>query len=333
LPAVAAELKPVYLLSGNDRPKVARALERLRQRFDAAAVERLDASESGGENAVAACNALGLFGGGGRLVVAEGVERWKAADAKAVAAYLENPAPATVLALVGEDVKADSPLAKTCARRGDVLVFHVPKRELPQWVGEQFARLGARADQAACRALAESVGEDLDRLATEVDKIATWAGGEPVGEQEIKALSAGGAETSRFALTDAWGRRDLPAALSDCEALLEQSDRPLDQALPLIVGALRSHVHLVRACRELDAQGIGPRAAAERLGKHAFSVGKAFAHARNYSGEERRDAVVRLAALDLALKGGSRLAGELETERALIEITRPAAAGGRADPA
>ena len=34
--------------------------------------------------------------------------------------------------------------------------------------------------------------------------------------------------------------------------------------------------------------------------------------------------VVRLADLDLALKGGSKLPGELEFARALIEITRPA---------
>jgi hypothetical protein len=34
--------------------------------------------------------------------------------------------------------------------------------------------------------------------------------------------------------------------------------------------------------------------------------------------------MVRLAELDLALKGGSRLAGDLELERALVEITRPA---------
>ena len=34
-------------------------------------------------------------------------------------------------------------------------------------------------------------------------------------------------------------------------------------------------------------------------------------------------AVVRLADLDLALKGNSRLAGELELERAVVEVTAP----------
>src|SRR5207244_11886453 len=101
LAPVASELKPVYLITGSDRPKVARAVRRLRERMGANAAEILNAGESSGDEAVAACNARGLFGGGARLVVVEDVEGWKAADAKAVAEYLAAPAPGTVLALAG----------------------------------------------------------------------------------------------------------------------------------------------------------------------------------------------------------------------------------------
>src|SRR5207248_5741850 len=67
--AAMADLKPVYLLTGGDRPKIARAVERLRGRFAPEAVESLSAAECGGGDVVAACNALGLFAGGGRLVL------------------------------------------------------------------------------------------------------------------------------------------------------------------------------------------------------------------------------------------------------------------------
>ena len=60
------------------------------------------------------------------------------------------------------------------------------------------------------------------------------------------------------------------------------------------------------------------------MGKAPYYVQKLFARAANFGVDELRDAIVRLAALDLALKGGSRLAGDLELERALVEITRPA---------
>ena len=63
-----------------------------------------------------------------------------------------------------------------------------------------------------------------------------------------------------------------------------------------------------------------PRRASKR---HPFYVQKLFAQARNFTPEELRDATVRLAELDHALKGGSRLSGELELERALVEIAAP----------
>jgi hypothetical protein len=58
------ELEPVYLIAGGDRPKIQRALRRLRDRVGEDAVEILTAVESTGDDAVAACNALGLFSGG-----------------------------------------------------------------------------------------------------------------------------------------------------------------------------------------------------------------------------------------------------------------------------
>jgi DNA polymerase-3 subunit delta len=322
-----AELKSVYLIGGGDRPKVARALRRLRERIGLDAVETLSAQESSAEEAVAACNALGLFTGEARLVVVEEAEIWKAADVKVLAGYLESPAPATVLALVAAEVKADSPLVKACRKAGDVLIFDAPrKRDVPAWVGEQFSRVGADADRDACRRLVELVGEDLQALTTEIEKLATWAGGEPIEVADVERLAAARAETSVFTLTDAWGRRDLPAALAAADALLESSPRELTR----VIGLLSHHIGRVRACQLLAEEGVRPREAAGRLKMHPFAAEKAFGHARNYSVEELRDATLRLAQLDHAVKGGSRLSGELELVRALIDMTRPADAPAQA---
>ncbi len=320
---MADELAPAYLITGGDRPKIARALQRLRARIGEEGVEVLSAREAGGADAVAACNALGLFGGSSRLVLVTEVERWKAADAKAVAEYLGAPSPATVLALVG-DVKSESALGKACAKAGEVLVYDVAKKQLPRWVAEQFARAGASAGEDACRTLVELVGDDLDELATEIDKLATWAAGEPIGAREVELLAAGRAETSIFALTDAWGRRDIAGVLEAAEALLERSGRPRRDELPRLAGSLASHVARVRACQAVAAEGARPRDAAVRLKMHPFAAEKGFAQAANFSVDELRGATVRLAELDLALKGGSRLAGDLELQRALVDVTRPA---------
>ena len=321
---MADDLKPVYLLTGTDRPKIDRALARLRGRFDAESVERLSALESSGADAAAACNALGLFAEGGRLVLVEEVERWKAADVKEVAAYLKQPAPDTVLGLVAEDVKRDSPLAKACAAAGEILAYDVSKRDLPKWVAEQLARAGATATREAAATLVDLVGDNLAELATEIDKLASWAGDDEIQERDVAAIVAARAETPAFALTDAWGRRDGAALLEACEAHLEQASDPRRE-LTRLAGMLAAHVERVRQCQQLDAEGLAPKDAAVRLKRHRFYVEKLYAQARNFSVEELRDAVVALARLDHALKGGSKLPGELLLERTLIESVRAAA--------
>jgi DNA polymerase-3 subunit delta len=319
------KLKPVYVISGTDRPKVERAVERLRSHFDPDAVERIFASEASGDDAVAACNALGLFGGGGRLVLVEGVDRWKAADAKAIAAYLKSPTPDTVLALVGDELKKESALVKAGGKDADVLVYDTPRRNLAAWVAEQFSRAGANAEPEACRLLVELVGDDLFDLASEVDKLATWADGDEIRESDVETLVAGRAETPPWTITDAWGRRDPAGVLAACERVLTRGDKTVSG----LVWQLADHVALVRACAGFAREGVPVADAAKRLRKKEYPVRKAYAQAEAFSGAELDTAVTKLAGLDAAVKGGSRLPDDLELERTLVEITRTRAGTGR----
>jgi len=213
-----AELAAVYLITGTDRPKVGRALRRLRGRIGDDATEILSAHEAGGEDVVASCNALGLFAVERRLVIVEDVQRWKAADLKALGEYLPRPAPTSVLVLVGDEVKPDSPLAKAVAEAGEVLVYDLPKRgrkaDLPRWVEAELRERGVLVDHEAARAIVELVGDNANELATEVDKLATWADDERIGEREVVALVPARAEAPPFDLTDAWGARDVPGVLA-----------------------------------------------------------------------------------------------------------------------
>lgn len=316
----------MYLIAGGDRPKIQRALRRLRDRIGNDATEVLSAFDSTGADAAAACNSLGLFGGGRRLVLVSDVDRWKAADVKAVAAYLGSPAPDTVLALVAEETKKDSPLAKACAKVGDVLIYDVPKRRLPDWVAKQFAERGVQVEAEAARVLVELVGEDPEALAGEIDKLTTWSGGEAIGVREVEQLAAASAQVPGYELTDAWGRRDLAATLAACQLLLERSPDPPSRSVPALVGMLVGHVGRVRSVQVHVDAGLSAREIASRLKRHPFYVEKLVGQARNYGVDELRDAIVCLAALDHAIKGGSRLAVDLELERTLIEITAPRAA-------
>jgi DNA polymerase-3 subunit delta len=324
--------KPVYLINGSDRPKIETAVVRLRSHFAPEAVDVVSALDTSGEAAVALCNAGSLFGDT-RLVVVEDVDGtrdadnrrkggWRAADVDAVATYLKSPAPATVLALVGEDVKKTTALWKACAKAGDVLEYGVAKGKLQGWVAEQFRQRGVRAEPEACAALVQIVGVDLHALALEVDKLATWAAGEPIGESEVIALAAPTAEEPIYALTDAWAVRDPARALAASETIFEREPKTRRDVAPRLAAALGGHLGRLRSVKRLVAESVRPRDAAGQLRVHPFYAEKLFSQAEGFSPEELRDAVVRLAELDGALKGQSKLAPDLEVQRTLVALTR-----------
>jgi DNA polymerase-3 subunit delta len=314
----AEELSSAYLLLGSDRPKIRRAVGRLRARFGPEAVELLSAESISGADAAASMNALGLFRSG-RLVVVEGVQVWKKADTEAMGAYLRQPVPGAVLALVADEVPRDTALLDVVGKAGEVLRYDIPKPKDPSvWVRTELDRLGVPASEDAARRLVEIVGDDVGVLALEIDKLATWSGGEAISPREVELLAvAGGGESPGWVLSDAWGNRDVAGVLAACEAELDEGVEPF-----LIAVRLAAQVGLVRTVQALASEGLSSREIAGRLKKHEFRVRKALGHAEHHSTEDLDLAIVRLAELDAALKGASRLSAELELERVLIELTR-----------
>jgi DNA polymerase III subunit delta len=285
-----------------------------------------------GDEAVGLCNAGSLFGDA-RLIVVTDVDGakadrgrrggWKAADVEAVSAYLASPAPSTVLALVAEELKASTALWKACQKHGQVLAYDVAKKELQGWVAEQFRQRGARAEPDAVAALVHLVGDDLHALKVEVDKIATWAGDEPVGEREVSALVASNADVPGYELTEAWATREVARVLELSETIFEHESRPRRDVAPRLAGTLGAHLGRLRQVKRLAAEGVSSKEAASRLKLNPFYAGKLYKQAESFSEEELDDAVVKLAALDGALKGQSRLQPDLEIQRTLVALTRP----------
>jgi DNA polymerase III delta subunit len=326
-------LKPAYLISGSDRPKVEMAVQRLRARFVPESVEIASALEVSGADVVTLCNSGSLFGDA-RLVVVTDVDGqkkdpsrpptggWKAADVEAVATYLAAPAPETVLALVGIEVKKDAPIAKACAKVGDLLIYDVARSGRVAWVAERFRQAGVKAEADACALLIEYVGEeDLHGLANEIDKIATWAHGEPVGVPEIEQLVTPLADVPSFALTDAWADRHPGQLLDLSETLFDRSDKPRRDTAPRLAATLNGHLTRMRQLKRLASQGVPAQEAAATLKMHPFYGKKVYKQAEAFSDEELASATVRFAELDLALKGGSRLAPDVELLRALIDVS------------
>ena len=331
----AQELKPVYLITGNDRPKVEVALERLRARFDPGSIERLVAGGkdgASGPDVVTACNS-GTLLSGDRLVLVTDVDGrpnewgkltggWKQADVDAVIEYLAVPAPGTVLCLVALQLKDTSPLGKAVTKAGDVLTWAIDERRLAKWVGESFAARGVKIGGDASQALVDVVGDDKLILAQEIDKLATWAAGEPIGLDEVERLATPSAESHPWDLTDALGRRDAATALGIVEAAYARSPRTMTSEAAAFAARLAQHLTRLARMKAMLEAGVSADEAGAELGLKPFPARQLAKQAQAFSVEELRDGVVRFARLDHALKGGSKLAPDLELQLALSDVAR-----------
>ncbi len=127
---------------------------------------------------VAAALATMTLAVGRRVIIVEGVERWRQADVeKQLAPAIAQMPPETTLAMFArEEARAKAPAALHDAvkRAGGQIVAQMTVKpwELAKWAREQAARLGLALDAAAAKALVAQVGERQQRLLRELEKLA-----------------------------------------------------------------------------------------------------------------------------------------------------------------
>ncbi len=188
-----ADLKPAYLIHGDDHGAVAERRARLRALAegggDACSVELLE-GEQGTPAGVAYALCAMTFAVGRRVLIVDGVERWKQAEVERdlTPAMRELP-PDTTLALFAREegrAKAPAALHKAVQKAGGQIVAEstIKPWELPRWVREQASRMGLALDADAAKALVGQVGERQQRLLRELEKLALEVEGTGGGPAE-----------------------------------------------------------------------------------------------------------------------------------------------------
>ena len=177
-----AELKPAYLIHGDDHGAIAERRAGLRALVEAeqsgsAGVELLE-GDTGTPAGVAEALAAMTLAVGPRVILVEGVERWRQADVERdLAPALESIPPDTTLALFArEEARVKAPAAVHEAVRGAggqvVAQMTVKPWELAAWVRGQATGVGLALDGAAAKALVGQVGERQQRLLRELERLA-----------------------------------------------------------------------------------------------------------------------------------------------------------------
>jgi DNA polymerase-3 subunit delta len=177
-----AALKPAYLIHGDDHGAVAERRAGLRAlaesgEGDAASVELLD-GDAATPLGVAEALATMTLAIGRRVIIVDGIERWREAEVEEhLTPAMSQMPPATTLALFArEESRAKAPVAVHDAvkRAGGQIVAQMTVKpwELPKWAREQASRMGISLDAAAAKALVAQVGERQQRLLRELEKLA-----------------------------------------------------------------------------------------------------------------------------------------------------------------
>ncbi|MQA73988.1 MAG: DNA polymerase III subunit delta [Solirubrobacterales bacterium] len=326
----SSQIGPAYLIAGTDEAKLDAALERLRSRARAeggpAALESFapaPGSSAGpdAEGLLAAIPALSLTAQH-RYLVADGVERWSAKQATAVAQAVGNLPPDVTVVLVAREQPPRHRVPKkladaVSAAGGEVVSYAAPKaRELPRWLADAARRRGFELESEAAQLLADRLGESTTRLASELDRLAVWAEpGAAVTRADLEAMVADTSEEVAWALSDAIVDRDPAAAVEAAERLSEQGEA----VTPMIYQAAKRLREANGALEQLEA-GRPPKDVESALPMHPYAAKLLVRRVRGRSRAQLRAATCAIADLEWWTRGGSdypdRLALTLAVRRA-----------------
>ena len=274
------ELKPVYLVTGSDRPKIDRTLDaapgplrpgrdravhgrRAGRRIRRGRRRRVQCRDAARRTAASSSSPRSTVGRDDRGRVTGG---WKAADVEAVVEYLAAPAPGTVLCLVAEELKKDSPLAKACAKAGDVLDLGGREEgKLDQWVAEEFATRGVKVERAAPVTALVQTRRRRQARARSRGRQDRDVGRRRAGRHGRGRAARGRASAERppWDLTDAWGDHDVATALEVVRGEARRAARcPGARRRRALAGSLGAHLTRLRRLKRLAREGLRPKDAA-----------------------------------------------------------------------
>jgi DNA polymerase III subunit delta len=298
-----AGLKPVYLVCGDDDPKIdawrARVRRRAEEENGPGALETFDASTDKPE-AVAAALATLTFAAGDRYLLVDGVEAWKAGELEPLEKALEGIPEGTVLVLIARG----KPLARLCKAvakaGGEQREYSAPKPwELPKWAAERAAEEGLRLDSEAAKALVAAVGTRQQRLAREVERLAILAHPHTqLSAEQVRRLAAGEATQQVYDLADALVAGDVEASMRLVEQLT--ADEPAAKLVFPIVRRLRD----VHRAAELLESGVPEAKVAAAMKMPPWAAKRTLAHARRADRDALARALCAFAELEIELRGG-----------------------------
>lgn len=188
-------------------------------------------------------------------------------------------------------------------------------RDTQAFLSDEVRRHGRRATSDALRILYESVGHDIPLLAGAIAQLCSDVETDPLDEEAVGRYFGGFADVQGYRVADAvWERRPVDA-LRDLRWVAETGGR--SSVGPAVTAALSSGLRMIARVQALPPSATQADVMRELDIKNAWQIDRARARAKRWRADRLAAAVVRLADLDVAVKGGLRRGDSLDIDQKL----------------
>jgi DNA polymerase-3 subunit delta len=243
----APELKPVYLLAGEEYLLLLEAADALRARArELGYIERdvLDVDQHFDWNALAMAGAsMSLFASRRLIDLRLPTGKPGREGAAALIEYCGHAPPDTILLVTCiQWSKAHETAWVAAVEKAGMFVPAWPMRsdQLPDWIAQRMSSRGLKPDQAAIEALAERVEGNSLAAAQEIDKLALLHGSAPLDADTLAELVADSTRFDVFKLADAALAGDASRALRILAGLRAEGEQ-----IPALMGWLLNQLQLL----------------------------------------------------------------------------------------
>lgn len=252
------QLRPVYLVSGEEPLLVQECADQIRAAARAAGCSERQIFDAGDRSfdwleLAQGAGSLPLFAEQRLLELRVPSGKPGTEGSKALLAYLEDPAAGDVLLILAgkiDKASTNSKWHKAIDQAGATIsVWPVNAQEMPRWLAQRANAMGMQVQRDALELLAERVEGNLLAAVQELEKLHLLAGDEPVTAERVSAAVSDNARFNLFAFVDAALAGRTEDTLRMLQGLRAEGTQP-----SVLVWALTRELRLLHGlCLAVDA--------------------------------------------------------------------------------
>jgi DNA polymerase III subunit delta len=313
-------VEPVYMLHGPERFIIDQLVSRIREVVLVGPMsdfnyQSIKVPEVSGAEIVAISQEIPMMAAR-RMILVENAHKLKPTDLEALDPYLAQPAPETVLVIVGDrfDLRR-GPFARANKRGQIYKAEQLMDRGVGKFLKARIRQRGISIETRAIAAVGAAIGPDCGALDDALERLSLFAGdGNKVGEDDVAEVVTNVRQHSVFELVDAIGNRQPAKAIKLLEGLLARREEPL-----MVNAMVARHIRQLLGARIHVYLGTDQSQLPSLLGAPSFLVKNLLSQSRKFRGAALEAALARLSQADLELKSCKR-SGILIVEEAILDL-------------